>query len=312
MRGRCRIACAYDRGVVSITQVDAFTDILFEGNPASVVLLDGAADEPWMQALARETGLPATAFAHRLGDGVYGLRWFSPLTELALCGHGTLSTAHMLFERGDAGAAVLRFQTREAGELQARRNGELTELDFPSVPTEPVEVPSELVDALGAVPTHVERGRLDYLVELATDLDVQRITPDFQKLRGVDTRGVIVTARSQASGVDFVSRFFAPRVGNDEDFVTGSAHCALGPYWARRLGSDTLVGVQVSARRGTVHVRLNGPERVTLGGRAVTVSRGALTSDPVEAWHASQARLIAGFPRLIGVEPPLLSTAGPR
>ena len=297
--------------MVDITQVDAFTDTLFEGNPAAVVLLDDAADAPWMQALARETGLPATAFAHRLGDGVYGLRWFSPLTELALCGHGTLSTAHVLFERG-AQAEVVRFQTREAGELQARRVDGLIELDFPAVPTAPAEAPRALVDSLGAAPTHVERGRFDYLVELGSQAELEQLAPDLQLLRTVDTRGVIVTARAGVPDVDFVSRFFAPSVGNDEDFVTGSAHCALAPYWASRLGSDALVGVQLSARRGTVHVRLNGPDRVTLGGQVVTVSRGRLAADPIEEARGAQVRSLAAFPSLKGVEPPLVPTAGPR
>jgi PhzF family phenazine biosynthesis protein len=300
--------------VTEIVHVDAFAERMFSGNPAAVVLLDSiSTDEGWMQGLARETGLPATAFVQPDPGGAYGLRWFSPTNELALCGHGTLASAHVLFERGAPGTDI-RFQTRSAGELVATRRDGLVELDFPAVPTQPAQAPRELSAALGADVVNVERGQYDYLVEVTSADEVSWLAPDFVLLRQVETRGVIVTARVSNADADFVSRFFAPRVGFDEDSVTGSAHCALGPYWSARLGKQRMTGIQVSARRGVVHVDVSRAGRVTLGGNATTVMRGRLAGDPIDEWHAVQARAVAGFGdgQLRRVEAPLISIPGPR
>jgi PhzF family phenazine biosynthesis protein len=254
--------------------VDAFADAPLAGNVAAVCLLDEPADPAWMQAVAAELQQAATAFVHARGDG-FSLRWFVASGELTLCGHGTLASAHILWESGRLSVTIpARFQT-VSGTLTARRDGPLILLDFPAEPVVPVQPPPDLVEALGIEPRTVLRGRLDYLVELASEADVRALTPDLARLRLVETRGVIVTARSDVPDYDIVSRFFAPSVGIDEDAVTGSAHCALGPYWSARLGQETIVGYQASARGGTVRVRVDGA-RVELAGRAVTTLRGSL------------------------------------
>jgi PhzF family phenazine biosynthesis protein len=262
--------------------VDAFAEAPFGGNTAAVCLLDEPADAAWMQAVAAEVRQPATAFVWPAGDG-FGLRWFVVASELTLCGHGTLAAAHVLWETGQLPADVpARFQT-VGGALAARRDGNLIVLDFPAEPVHPVAPPPHLVEALGIEPRAIVRGRLDYLVELASEEDVRAVRPDISRLRQVETRGVIVTALATpgpvAPGYDVVSRFFAPSVGLDEDAVTGSAHCAIGPYWCERLGRTTLVAYQASARGGTMTVRLDG-SRVELGGPAVTIMRGSLLAQP--------------------------------
>jgi predicted PhzF superfamily epimerase YddE/YHI9 len=258
----------------SLVHVDAFADRPFAGNPAAVCVLDGPPEGSWMQTVAAELNLPATAFVWpHAGD--FGLRWFTAVAELSLCGHGTLAAAHALFECGDA-AGSATFRTA-AAQLQARQSGELIELDFPLEASSGVDAPPALLRAIGQAPTSVERNRLDYLVELESEDAVRELQPDLAALREVDTRGLIVTARGSGSGqADFVSRYFAPRFGLDEDHVTGSAHCCLGPYWQRRLGRSALVGRQLSRRGGIVHVQMDG-DRVRLGGQAVTVAQGQLS-----------------------------------
>jgi PhzF family phenazine biosynthesis protein len=263
--------------------VDAFADRPFGGNPAAVCFLDAGAPDAWMQEVAAEIGLSETAFLVA-GQGALGLRWFTPTTEVDLCGHATLASAHALWHSGRlAPDARAEFDTR-SGRLTAQRQAasELIWLDFPSTPPVVATTPQELLDALGLEDaSFVGRSRFDYLLEVDAADTVRRIQPDFDALRGVDTRGVIVTARADAAadGADFVSRFFAPAAGVDEDPVTGSAHCALAPYWADCLGRATLTGRQLSARGGTVHVRLEG-DRVGIGGRAATVLEGTLHSHP--------------------------------
>jgi PhzF family phenazine biosynthesis protein len=258
-------------------QVDAFTAEPFAGNPAAVCLLEADADPAWMQSVAAEMNLSETAFLRR-STGRYRLRWFTPTVEVELCGHATLASAHVLFSEGlvRAGEPV-RFDSA-SGPLGARRDGDgAIWLDFPATPATPVDPPAGLLDALGAGPARwVGLGRLDYLVELEDEAAVRDLAPDVRRLEPLGSRGVIVTAASGgAGGYDFVSRFFAPGAGIDEDPVTGSAHCALGPFWARRLGRDDLTGFQASDRGGLVRVRPAG-DRVLLGGRAVTVLRGRL------------------------------------
>jgi len=251
-------------------QVDAFASGPFTGNPAAVCLLDRPREDGWMQRVAAEMNLSETAFLLREG-GAYRLRWFTPKVEVDLCGHATLASAHVLFGRGEPEA---RFLTR-SGVLNATRRGEWIELDFPALPVEEAPPPPGLVEALGVRPRFSGRSRFDHLVEVDSEDSVRALRPDFARLAAVDTRGTIVTARGTRH--DFVSRFFCPAVGIDEDPVTGSAHCALAPYWAGRLGRPALRGFQASARGGEVAVRLAG-DRVFLGGRAVTVLEGELSA----------------------------------
>lgn len=264
----------------TVIQVDAFTAEPFRGNPAAVVPLERERDDAWMQNVAREMNLSETAFLVPEPDG-FRLRWFTPAVEVELCGHATLASAHVLWETGriEAGA-VLRFHTR-SGLLTARRDGDLIELDFPATPAEPAEPPSFLIDALGVRPVAVGRSVYDYLVRLDSAAAVRSTRPDFGRLRDVEARGVMVTAEADDGVHDFVSRFFAPQSGVDEDPVTGSAHCCLAPFWAGILGRNELAGFQASERGGTVHVRLEGA-RVKLRGRAVTVMRGELVDDQPE------------------------------
>ena len=260
---------------IRIVQVDAFTDRPFAGNPAAVCVLAGEAPESWMRDVAREMNLSETAFLVPL-DGRYSLRWFTPSIEVELCGHATLAAAHVLWEDGHLPAgAKARFHTR-SGLLLADRRGEWIDLDFPATPAAPAEAPAALLPALGAVASYVGRSAFDYLVEVESEAAVRAMRPNFSQLREVATRGVIVTARAAAPEFDFVSRFFAPAAGVDEDPVTGSAHCALGPYWGGLLGKTELAACQVSERGGVIRVRLAG-DRVALGGQAVTVLRGELT-----------------------------------
>lgn len=261
-------------GSVPLYQVDAFTDRPFGGNPAAICLLAEPAEAGWMQRVAAEMNLSETAFLVPAGEG-YGLRWFTPVVEVELCGHATLAAAHILWQTGRlARSAPARFFTR-SGELGARRRGDWIELDFPSEPVEPCSEPAGLAEALGVPLRFVGRNRMDILTEVADESALRSLDPDMAALARVETRGVIVTAPAQSEGFDFVSRFFAPAAGVPEDPVTGSAHCALAPYWGGKLNKTELVGFQASARGGVVRVTLAG-ERVLLGGQAVTVLRGTL------------------------------------
>lgn len=264
---------------VRIVQVDAFTLRPFGGNPAAVCLLESPASEGWMQRVAREMNLSETAFLVPAGDA-FQLRWFTPTVEVALCGHATLASAHVLWEDGHLPAGTqARFDTK-SGRLTADRVGKWIAMDFPAVPVTPVEPPPELLPALGVTAVAVGKNRMDYLVEVGSEEAVLAATPDFGKLRRVPVRGVIVTAPGgDFMDYDFVSRFFAPAAGVDEDPVTGSAHCALAPYWAAKLGRAELTGRQASARGGIVKVQAKG-ERVILSGQAVVVLRGDLTIEP--------------------------------
>jgi predicted PhzF superfamily epimerase YddE/YHI9 len=259
---------------IPILQVDAFTERPFAGNPAAVCLLDKEKDDAWLQSVAAEMNLSETAFLLKVDDS-YRLRWFTPKVEVDLCGHATLASAHVLWtEDHVAPDAELRFHSN-SGLLNACRDGETIELDFPSAPLKEVEPPPGLLESLGVAAEYVGQSQFDYLVEVETEDQLCRISPDFVQLKLLEIRGVIVTSRSSSPEYDFVSRFFAPAAGIDEDPVTGSAHCCLGPYWQQRLGKDRFVAYQASVRGGTVQVRVAG-ERTYLGGRAVTVLRGEL------------------------------------
>lgn len=259
---------------LTILQVDAFTDTPFRGNPAAVCVLPAPRDEAWMQAVALEMNLSETAFLVRRDDA-YGLRWFTPTIEVALCGHATLASAHVLWEDGHLPAArEARFHTK-SGLLTAARAGDWIELDFPAKPETAAPPPPGLTEALGAAPKYVGKNQFDYLVELDAEETVRGLAPDHTALAKLPVRGVMVTSRATTAPYDFVSRFFAPGSGIPEDPVTGSAHCALGPFWAGRLGRTELLAYQASPRGGVVRVRVAG-DRVKLGGRAVTVLRGEL------------------------------------
>ena len=262
---------------VTITQVDAFAERPFAGNPAAVCLLSEPKDAVWMQLVAREMNLSETAFLERRSRDTFDLRWFTPTVEVDLCGHATLASAHVLWEQGISSCSTkLRFSTR-SGVLTAQQREGVIELDFPAVVDDPVAPPAGLVDALGADPKYVGRNKFDYLVELSSEAVVRGLRPDLHRLGRVKARGVIVTARSSDPTFDFVSRFFAPSVGVNEDPVTGSAHCCLGPYWQRVTGRDTFTAYQASPRGGVVRVRMD-DGRVKLAGHAVTVFTAALHS----------------------------------
>jgi PhzF family phenazine biosynthesis protein len=258
----------------TIFQVDSFTDKPFSGNPAGVCIVPEPQEERWMQNVAREMNLSETAFLYREADG-YNLRWFTPAVEVDLCGHATLASAHILWEVGylEPGEQA-RFHTR-SGLLTADRKGAWIEMNFPAQPEEPASAPPGLIEALGVPLKYIGKSKFDYLVEVDSEEIVRSAKPDFSLLTTVTVRGVIVTSIASSKNYDFVSRFFAPQVGINEDPVTGSAHCTLSPFWSKQLGKDELVGYQASARGGVVRVLLSG-DRVSLGGQAVTVLRGEL------------------------------------
>lgn len=254
--------------------VDAFTAEPFAGNPAVVCPLDGPADADWMQRVAAEMNVSETAFFFPDGDG-YALRWFTPTVEVDLCGHATLASAHVLREQGLAGiGATVRFETT-SGTLSVEIDREWLHMDFPAELAEPVDTPPELVDGLGVTPLWVGRNRLDFVAELESADVVSKLAPDLRTLAQLPGRGVIVTARAQSGEIDYVCRVFGPKAGIPEDPATGSAQCALGPYWASKLGKSDLRAYQSSKRGGHLRVRPNG-DRVVISGQAVTTSAGEL------------------------------------
>lgn len=256
-------------------QVDAFTNHAFGGNPAAVCWLEAEAETSWMQSVAAEMNLSETAFVRKKSDG-HELRWFTPTMEVDLCGHATLATAKALWTDGIASRdQPLRFHTR-SGVLTCRSVGDSIELDFPATPSSEITPSSELIAAIGMTPAYVGASRF-YQMAVVDSADVVRsVRPDFGKLIQVPTLGLIVTAPADESPFDFVSRFFAPAMGVNEDPVCGSAHCCLAPYWSQRLGKTKLLANQVSTRGGILQLRLE-EDRVILGGEAVIVWHGHLT-----------------------------------
>jgi len=264
---------------VPVYTVDAFATTAFGGNPAAVCLLEGPRTERWMQQVAAEMNLSETAFVERR-DGVFALRWFTPRTEIGLCGHATLASAHVLWETGWLDVeSPARFETR-SGTLLAERRAEVIELDLPAIPVMDAKAPAPVITALGVRPVYVgetpERDLedRDLLIHVDSEAIVRGVAPDYAVLRQHHL-GVIVTARATTPGFHFVSRYFAPWWGIDEDPVTGVAHCSLAGYWASRLGRPALVGFQASRRGSVVHTRVTG-DRVRVSGPAVTVLRGWL------------------------------------
>jgi len=256
-----------------IFQADAFTDVVFGGNPAAVVPLNEWLPDELMQKIAMENNLAETAFTVPYEDA-YHIRWFTPAVEVALCGHATLASAHVYYEQlGYQGASIRFFSKSGWLEVSQRNDGQLT-LDFPADHPERVsDAPAAVFDGLGVTPAPVWKGKFDYLVELADEDAVLALKPDFRKLGTLDSRGLLVTAAGRNS--DFVSRCFFPQSGIDEDPVTGSAHCLLTPYWHEKTGKSLFDAVQVSARRGTMQCELKG-ERVLMTGRAKTYLKGEI------------------------------------
>jgi PhzF family phenazine biosynthesis protein len=256
-----------------IVQVDAFTAKPFSGNPAAVCVLPGPADEKWMANVAMEMNLSETAFLYPDGDG-YRLRWLTPAIEVDLCGHATLASAHVLWTEGYLEPEqTARFHTK-SGLLTCELRGDWIEMNFPAKLEQAAEPPAQLAESLGTELKYVGRNQFDYLVEVADEQTLRELKPQHGLLRELPVRGVIATAAGSGE-FDFVSRFFAPGSGIDEDPVTGSAHCALAPFWGARLGKTEMTGYQASPRGGVVKVRLEG-DRVVLMGQAVTVLRGEL------------------------------------
>lgn len=261
---------------IPIYQVDAFTAQPFTGNPAAVCLLPSLAEAAWMQNVAHEMNLSETAFLVQRpeGDG-YDLRWFTPAAEVDLCGHATLASAHTLWETCLlAETEAARFHTR-SGLLTCTCSNGWINMNFPATPEQPIATPEGLADALGTEVRYIAASQFDYLVEVDSEETLRRLQPDFPRLQKLTVRGVIVTSRSDTKEYDFISRFFAPSVGINEDPVTGSAHCCLAPYWGRKLGKAAMTAFQASARGGVVRVLLSG-ERVIISGQAVTIFRGEL------------------------------------
>jgi predicted PhzF superfamily epimerase YddE/YHI9 len=259
---------------MELYQVDAFTHTPFHGNPAAVCLLPEERPDAWMQAVAAEMNLSETAFLLPEGE-CWRLRWFTPLKEVSLCGHATLASAHALYETGRAAIdAPIRFMS-QSGLLTAERRGDWIELDFPARVLLLEDLPEGLADCLGAKPVAYRRYKDSFLIEVGSEAELRGLQPDFLTLKGLPVRSVAVTCRSETPEFDFVSRYFAPQVGVNEDPVTGSMHCALVPYWSEKLGKMVLRAYQASARGGVLRLRLDG-ERVKIGGQAVTVLKGEL------------------------------------
>ena len=257
---------------IKLYQVDAFTERVFGGNPAAVCILDEWLDDELMQNIAAENNLSETAFAVRL-DNAYEIRWFTPNSEVDLCGHATLACAHVLFEHYHFPGDKIIFQSMSKGELAVMREGEFLTLDFPADPPEKIDDPQKLLDAIGKPAVESYRGSSDYMLLYDTQRDIEEISPDFARLTEIDLRGIIVTA--PGNDTDFVSRFFAPKLEINEDPVTGSAHTTLTPFWSERLGKKALTARQLSRRKGDLHCKLL-DSRVHITGKAVTYLGGEI------------------------------------
>lgn len=257
--------------LISFFQVDAFTDHLFGGNPAGVCPLDHWLADEVMQKIAMENNLSETAFFVK-EDAGFHIRWFTPKVEVNLCGHATLASAHVIFHYPGYNGEMISFQSK-SGILNVTKEGEMLILDFPANKPQRTALPDDFVQSLNITPIQCYRGKEDYLLLYKSQQEIEALIPDFRRLEKVDARAVIVTAPGDK--VDFVSRFFAPRVGVDEDPVTGSAHTVLIPFWAEKLGKTEMKALQLSHRGGTLFCRLRG-DRVDIGGKAVTYLKGEI------------------------------------
>jgi len=258
---------------IPIYQVDAFTSEVFSGNPAAVCLLDTWIDDERLQSIAAENNLSETAFLVQTDNG-FDLRWFTPMTEVALCGHATLASAFVLQVCRNWPEDTIRFQTRQSGQLVVTKRDDFLDMDFPARPASAQNLPNGLKEALGVTPEKTFGSAEDLMVVLGSESAVRKVRPDFTALERIACRGTIITARGDRS--DFVSRFFAPRVGVREDPVTGSAHCVLIPYWAAVLGKNDLHAFQVSKRGGELFCAQAG-DRVSISGKAVLYLEGSIT-----------------------------------
>lgn len=261
---------------MKINIVDAFTDKPYRGNPAAVCILQSEMPDEWMQSIAAEMNLSETAFLRQQEDG-FLLRWFTPEAEVDLCGHATLASAHLLWEANITDEEEIKFFTK-SGILSARKNDTWIELNFPLEPAEGIEAPEILNDCFNVPFKYVGKNRMDYIVEVEDEEVVRSLQPDIALLNTMETRGVIVTATTNEPEVDFVSRFFCPSIGVNEDPVTGSAHCCLGPYWQEKLGKDRFTAKQLSARGGLLKLHILS-ERILIYGQAVTTLTGELSAE---------------------------------
>ncbi|MBU1011896.1 MAG: PhzF family phenazine biosynthesis protein [Bacteroidetes bacterium] len=257
---------------IKIYQIDAFSDQVFRGNPAAVCILDYWLDESTMQLIAAENNLAETAFVVKEGKN-YAIRWFTPNTEVDLCGHATLAAAHVLFKYYHYKSSTIKFDTKKSGILIVRKDRKKIELDFPADQIEKVATPDILVKALGCKPIETYKGKTDYMLIFDAQSTIELLKPDFRLLNKIKARGIIVSAKGEI--VDFVSRFFAPQVGIDEDPVTGSAHTTLAPYWANKLNKTALKAQQLSKRKGELECVWDG-DRVKISGHAVTYLIGEI------------------------------------
>ncbi len=276
---------------LTIIQVDAFTDKPFAGNPAAICVTDAPLEEGLMKAIALEMNLSETAFLYPI-EGGYSLRWFTPAIEVDLCGHATLASAHVLWSEGYLSAEkVASFHTK-SGWLSARQTDGWIEMDFPAQPVRPAHVMPQLIKSLccGGTIRAVAKNDTNYLVEIQSEAAVRSLEPDFTQMKKLPVQGVIATAPADSDEYDFVSRYFGPRAGVNEDPVTGSAHASLAPYWQEKLGKTEMLAKQVSARGGVLRVKCSSAEeaaaRVFISGQAVTTLRGELASEIVSETQA--------------------------
>jgi PhzF family phenazine biosynthesis protein len=261
----------------TIIQVDAFTNKPFAGNPAAVCVLETPQSDEWMQNVAKEMNLSETAFLVKQSDG-YSLRWFTPATEVPLCGHATLASSHVLWSENHLSAnQSARFHTK-SGLLIAKKQEDWIELDFPANPSEAISTPPEISEALGVPVKSVMKNSLGYLVEVESEELVRNLEPNFTILTKLFPEVIVTSIAENSSEYDFVSRFFCPGLGINEDPVTGAAHCCLAPYWRNKLNKNEFLAYQASSRGGVMKVKYPGEDRVYLRGQAVTVLRGELIS----------------------------------
>lgn len=259
--------------IIKLFQVDSFTDKVFSGNPAAICPLEHWLDDDILQKIAMENNLAETAYIINKVDH-YEIRWFTPAVEVDLCGHATLAAAHVLYNHLNFKGSQIRFISPRSGLLNVTREGDLLTLDFPADTIEEVGAKSDLIDAVGIKPIEVYKGKTDYMVVLENEAQIRNFKPDFNAIQRLkDCRGLIITAKGDQS--DFVSRFFAPQSGINEDPVTGSAHTSLTPYWSKKLNKTTLTAIQLSERMGHLTCTFKG-DRVDISGNAVSYLIGEI------------------------------------
>ncbi len=258
---------------MNIYIVDAFTDKPYKGNPAAVCILESTKSDEWMQSVANEMNLSETAFLFE-NEGEFSLRWFTPEAEVDLCGHATLASAHILLSQYLLMNREIRFKTK-SGLITAEKVGDWIQMNFPLEIEEPCDPPLELIEGLNVEFKYVGKNRLDYIIEVENEELLKSLRPDFNLLKLVQSRGIIVTCKSDRSEIDFVSRCFYPSVGVNEDPVTGSAHCCLGPYWQKKLDKSELNALQLSKRGGFLKLSVL-ETRILISGQAVTTLSGKL------------------------------------